>query len=116
MCVLSLSFEPILRNADYTAAARVTQSITVGKGSQTITFTSTTPSNATVGGPKYKVTATGGASGNVVTFTSGTPKVCTVSHGVVSFIGAGTCTIDANQAGNTDYTAAEQVTQTFLVG
>jgi hypothetical protein len=34
----------------------------------------------------------------------------------VSFIGAGTCTIDANQAGNTDYTAAEQVTQTFLVG
>jgi hypothetical protein len=33
----------------------------------------------------------------------------------VSFTGAGTCTLDANQAGNATYAAAPQVTQSFTV-
>jgi hypothetical protein len=84
---------------------------------QTINFTSSPPSNATVGGPTYTVTATGGGSANPVTFTidPSASGVCTIAVAVVSLIGAGTCTIDANQAGNNFYAAAPQVQQSFAV-
>ncbi len=84
---------------------------------QVITFTSTAPSNATVGGPTYAVTATGGDSGNPVTFTidPAATSVCSISGAVASFIGSGTCTIDANQAGNTDYAPATPAQQSFAV-
>jgi len=84
-------------------------------GAQRITFTSTAPASATVDGVSYTVAATGGASGNPVTFSSGAPTVCSVSGATVSFTGAGTCTIDANQAGNADYLSAPQITQSFIV-
>ncbi|MBO9521623.1 MAG: hypothetical protein J7518_08810 [Nocardioidaceae bacterium] len=101
--------------ADYLAASQVQQSYTVGPGAQAITFTSTAPGNAKVGGSTYTVTATGGASGNAVTFSSGSPSVCTVSGSTVTFVGAGTCVVNANQAGNADYLAAAQVQQSFGV-
>jgi alpha-tubulin suppressor-like RCC1 family protein len=84
---------------------------------QAITFISPAPSNATVGGPTYKVAATGGGSGNPVTFTidSASKSVCTISGSIVSFVGAGTCTIDANQAGNASYEPAPQAQQSFPV-
>lgn len=82
---------------------------------QTISFTSTPPSPAIVRGPTYAVTATGGGSGNPVTFTSATPSLCAVSGASVSFVGAGTCTIDANQSGNTNYLPATTATQSFSV-
>ena len=91
------------------------QGFTVTKAAQSITFTSTAPSGATVGGPTYSVAASGGASGNPVTFTSATLKVCTVAGSTVTFVGAGTCTVDANQAGNSSYLAAPQATQSFVV-
>ena len=104
-------------NANYTAAPQVQQTFGVGQGSQTITFTSTAPSGATVGGSTYNVTATA-TSGLPVTLTidSGAASVCSLSGSTVSFIGTGTCLIDANQAGNTNYTAAPQVQQSFGVG
>ncbi len=102
-------------NADYLAANQVQRSYTVGQGSQAIAFTSTAPADVKVNGSTYTVTATGGASGNAVTFTSATPSVCTVAGSTVSFGGAGTCTINANQAGNADYLAAGQVQQSFAV-
>jgi len=84
---------------------------------QTITFTSSPPGNATVGGATYTPTATGGASGNAVTFTidASSGSVCTIAGANVRFNGAGTCTIDANQAGNENYEAAPQVQQSFTV-
>ena len=88
-------------------------SLAVGQAGQTITFTSTPPSNATVGA-SYTVTATGGASGNAVTFS--TTSACTMSGSTVSFVGVGTCVVDANQAGNADYLAAPQAQQTISVG
>ena len=84
-------------------------------GAQQITFRSTVPASATVGGVSYTVAASGGASGNPVTFSSGAPTVCAVSGATVTFTGAGTCTIDANQAGDTDYSSAPQATQSFTV-
>jgi hypothetical protein len=105
-------------SANYNAASQVQQPVNVGKASQTITFTSTAPSNATAGGPTYTVTATGGGSGNPVVFTidSASSSVCTISGSTASFIGAGTCTIDANQAGNENYETAPQVQQPVNVG
>ncbi|HZL47916.1 MAG TPA: PKD domain-containing protein [Solirubrobacteraceae bacterium] len=101
-------------DADFGAAPQVQQSFAVGKGSQTIAFTSATPGSATVGGSTYTVAATA-SSGLPVPFSSATPSVCSVSGSTVSFLAAGMCTIDANQAGNSNYDAAPQVQQSFAV-
>jgi uncharacterized protein YodC (DUF2158 family) len=107
-------------NANYNAAPQAQQTFTVAKGDQTITFTSTAPVNAKVGGPGYVVTATA-SSGLPVTLSidATATSICTISGSTsgstVSFIGAGTCVIDANQAGNANYNAATQVQQTFAV-
>ncbi len=103
-------------NSNYTAASNF-QSFSVGQGSQTITFTSTAPSSAVVAGPTYAVSATGGGSGNPVTFSinASSSTVCSIAGSTVSFIGVGTCRIDAAQAGNTNYTAGSNF-QSFSVG
>ena len=41
--------------------------------------------------------------------------MCSISSGTVSFIGAGTCVIDADQAGNANYDPAAQQRQSFTV-
>jgi hypothetical protein len=86
----------------------------VGQATQAITFTSIPPIAAEVGGPSYTVTALGGASGNPATFTSLAPAVCVVFGSTFSFVGAGVCTIEAHQAGNADYQAADAA-QSFVV-
>jgi PKD domain len=103
-------------NSNYDAAPQTQQSFAVGKGSQTITFTSTAPSATTVGGTPYTVTATA-SSGLPVSFTidAASSSVCSISGATVSFVGPGMCTIDANQAGNSNYDAAPQTQQSFAV-
>ena len=102
-------------NANYEAATQVQQSFAV-LGTQTITFTSTPPSPAAVGGT-YTVRASGGASGNPVTFSvdPSAKGSCSISGATVTFVAVGTCVIDANQAGNANYEAATQVQQSFAV-
>ena len=56
------------------------------------------------------------SSGLVVTFSSATPLVCSVSGTSVTLLHAGTCTIDADQAGNATYDAAPRVSQPFAIG
>ena len=85
--------------------------------SQAISFTSTVPASPTVGGG-YTVTATGGGSGNAVTFSvdsSSAVGACSISGAAVSFTGVGSCVIDANQAGNANYTAAPQAQQALTI-
>lgn len=85
--------------------------LTVSKASQTITFAAITDklANATV-----TLSATGGASGNAVTFavTNGPGSIAGNS---LTFTGAGSVTITASQAGNTNYSAATPVARTFNV-
>ena len=84
---------------------------------QTIMFTSTPPSPATVGG-SYAVSATGGGSGNPVTFSidlSSTAGACSVLDATVSFTGAGGCVIDANQTASSGYQSAPEVQQTIPI-
>jgi hypothetical protein len=83
---------------------------------QTIAFTSTPPANAVVGVVTYLVSATA-SSGLPVVFTADASSsgVCTVSGTAVTFVGPGTCTIDADQPGNGSYRAAARVRQSFVV-
>ncbi len=57
-------------------------------------------------GGSVPLTVSGGASGNSVVLTSNSPGVCTVSGSTVTMVSAGSCSITANQAGNTNYDAA----------
>jgi parallel beta-helix repeat protein len=87
------------------------------KAAQTISFSSSAPASAIVAGPAYIPTATA-TSGLAVAITvnASAGSVCFISAGVVSFIGVGTCVLDANQGGNPYYFPAPQVQQTFTVG
>jgi len=99
------------------AALQMQQSFNVGKGAQSISFTSTAPSGAVVGGATYAPTATA-TSGLPVTLSIDptASTFCSINAGVVSFLASGTCVINANQAGNANYLAAPQVQQSFTVG
>jgi hypothetical protein len=88
----------------------------VVKGAQTVSFTSTAPGSASVGGATYTATATA-TSGltPAITVDAVSSSVCSITGGVVSFQAVGTCTLDVNQAGNGNYNAATQVQQSFIV-
>jgi hypothetical protein len=91
-------------------------SLTVNKADQTITFAAL--ANKTYGDAPFTVSATGGASGNPVTFTAGAPAVCTAggtNGSTITITGAGTCTVTAQQAGNSDYNAAADVRRALPV-
>ena len=85
--------------------------------SQTISFNSNAPTDATVGGPTYTPTASASSDLDVVlTIDSSSNSTCSIDgSGVVSFTAAGTCTIDANQAGDANYAAAPQVQQSITI-
>jgi hypothetical protein len=102
-------------DSNWNAASQVTRTFTVAKADQTVTFTSTAPTGATAGGATYTVSATASSGLTAITFASTTTSVCTVSGSTVSFVGAGTCTVQATQAGNANYNPASK-TQTFAVG
>jgi alpha-tubulin suppressor-like RCC1 family protein len=101
-----------ITSAGYAGSA--TGTLTILPAAQAISFTSTPPAPAVVGG-SYAVSATGGASGQPVLFSSLTPAVCSVTGSSVGLDAAGTCTVAADQAGSTNYAAAPQATQTFTV-
>jgi hypothetical protein len=104
-------------NANYQAAPEIQRTITVNAARQAISFSG--PVSGLVGG-SATLSATGGGSGDPVVFTvaSGGTGVCSVSGAdgtTVSYLAAGSCVIDANQAGNANYEAAPQVPQTIAV-
>src|SRR5208337_2436459 len=97
-------------NSNYLAAPTVTESVNATPATQTITFTQPAPASA-VYGSSFTVAATGGGSGNPVTFTSsGSCSNAGATYTMTS--GTGTCSVIANQAGNSTYSAAPQVTET----
>jgi hypothetical protein len=99
-------------NADWTAAAPMDQSFQVTKESQAITFAAL--SNQSLGSPPFAVRATA-SSGLPVNLSAPTAHVCTVAGTTVTLVAVGICTIQATQAGNTDYTAAAPVDRSFQV-
>jgi hypothetical protein len=92
----------------------------VNPARSTFTNISTIPTGATVKGTPYLPSAQA-TSGDTVAITldsSSTGCTLTTVKGVltVSFTAAGTCVLDFNDAGNANYSAAFQVTQSFPVG
>ncbi len=84
---------------------------------QTISFQSTAPSPG-IAGTTYTASATA-TSGLPISYSidsSSTSGTCSVtSTGLVSFLAAGTCVLDANQSGDGNWSAAPQVQQTINV-
>ena len=82
------------------------------QAAQTITF-------ANPGTQAFGTTPTltaSASSGLTPTFTSATTSVCTITTGgLLTFVSPGTCTINADQAGNDDFAPAPQVQQAFAV-
>ncbi len=99
-------------NSTYAPAPQVTQSVVVNLASQTITFTApTSPVTYPVAPVTLSATA---SSGLPVTFSvSSGPG--SVTGNTLTVTGAGTIVIAANQAGNTTYAPATQVTQSIVV-
>jgi hypothetical protein len=93
-----------------------TQSIQVGKGGQSIAFTSTPPASPKPG-DTYTPNAQGGASGQpvVLAVASSSAGTCSISSGTVTFASPGTCVLSADQAGNLDYDPAPTASQMIEV-
>ncbi len=102
-------------NTNYSAATQVQRSIVVNKEGQTITFTQpTTP--VTLGVSPITLSASS-TSNLTVAFTIDASSTGTgsISGNVLTVTGAGTLVIDANQAGNTNYSAATQMQRSIVV-
>ena len=112
----SVTFTPY--DSNYNSVTDTTHvTVIVDKAGQSITFTSTAPTGAVVGGTIYTPAVTGGSSGIGVVFTidNSASSVCSISGGNVSFLTVGTCKINANQSGNSNFYAAPQAQQSLTV-
>jgi hypothetical protein len=102
-------------NATYAAARRVHQSVSVVRRTQSVSFTSADPSPVTVGGT-YTPTASATSGLPVaITIDPASSGVCSQSGEAVTFDSAGTCAIDANQAGDATFDPASPVQQSVTV-
>lgn len=70
--------------------------------------------NQILGVPPFAIEASS-TSGLPVTFASTTATVCTNAGGLVMLLSAGSCTITASQAGNSTYSPASAVSNTFNI-
>jgi len=125
-CNLSVSFIPFLPglrpgtivlidnslNANFAMQTIQLSGTGTGKATETIMFN---PIISETYGAGPVTLSAASSSGLAVTFASMTPTVCTVAGTTAILIRAGTCNIDATQAGNADYSAAPPVTQSFTV-
>ncbi len=86
--------------------------ITVGQGTQTITFGALAP--ITYGTTSFSLIGTS-TSGLPLSYTSSNTAVATISGNTVTIIGAGTTSITASQSGDANYSASADVSQTLTV-
>ncbi|MHB8219450.1 MAG: hypothetical protein ACYDHU_03900 [Acidimicrobiales bacterium] len=108
-CVVKAS---VVETSDWLAGS-AEQTISVGKGTPSVTFTSTAPSGAVVGGPTYKVAATTDSTASVT--YQATTAACSVAGTTVTFAHAGTCVVKASVVETSDWLAGS-AEQTISVG
>ena len=107
-----LNTTSVLLGFNEAAGNTASDELLVTSATQTITFGAL--SNQAFGTPPLTVSASA-SSGLPVRFTALTTSVCSVSGNIVTLLMQGTCTIQASQAGNTNFSAATPVTQSFSV-
>jgi YVTN family beta-propeller protein len=115
------SYTAMLEVADNASGSPQTTTLT-GTGiaaltPQTISFTQPTTPVTYSSGLTIPLAATGGGSGNPVVFTIDGSSTGTgsITGSTLTVTAAGTFVIDANQAGNSSYSAAPQVQRTVVV-
>ncbi len=97
---------------NYAATSGSPQSFSVSRASPTISIANL-PTVGLYGGsftPSYNYSGDGTPS-----VASNSPSVCTVSGGVVNYVGIGTCSLTASSTATTDYNSASGSAQTFSV-
>ena len=99
-------------NSAYQPAPTVTRSFNITQASQTINIT--IPPDITFAASTVTISITA-TSGLPVTTAVMTPSVCSLSGQVVTILSAGTCTLNANQPGNTFYAPATTVLRSFTI-
>jgi hypothetical protein len=102
-------------NANYTAAAPVERSVTISVApmlAQTISFAALP--GQTLGTAPLALVATS-TSNLTVSFASTTTGICTVSGKSLTLLGVGVCTVVASQSGDSSYSAAANVLNSFNV-
>jgi hypothetical protein len=108
----SITFSSEALTATNYTFSYVSGTLTVTQAPQTITF-NPPASPVTYGVSSISLSATA-SSGLTVTFNVSSGP-CSVSGSTLTVTGAGTCVLAANQTGNSDYSAAAQVTQSVTV-
>jgi len=103
-------------DTNFSTSTSTTLPFTIATASQTISFTAPT-SPVAYGVSPITLVATGGGSGNAVVFSvvSGPATISGTNGRSLTITGVGTVVVAANQAGNTNYAAAPQVTQSVVV-
>ena len=96
-CSLS-AYSPV--STYYNASTAVSDSVTVSKATQTVSFTSITAGSV---GNTRTLSASSDSGLTSFSYSSTTTGVCTVSGTTVTYIAAGTCSVTATQAGNSIY-------------
>jgi uncharacterized repeat protein (TIGR02543 family) len=112
--VITASFSPT-DSTNYNSAT-TSMTITVGVASQTITRTSTSPTSPIKSGAYTPTASSSSLLSVAITVASESSSICSIALGVVTFNSAGSCVIQYNQSGNTNYSAAAQVTETLTIG
>jgi hypothetical protein len=109
-CTLQAS---VTEGTNHLAATGAEQSFTIARAAGSVTI-SNIPSSAVFGGsftPAFTKAGDGAASASSLT-----PTKCTVSNaGVVDYIGAGTCTLQASVTQGTNHLAATGAQQSFTI-
>jgi sugar lactone lactonase YvrE len=98
-------------DSSWKPATRVSRSFTITPGEQTITFGSLVDKQLDQG----PITLSASASSGLPVSFSTASTACSVTGTSVTFNAPGTCTIDADQPGNSSWNAAPQVPQTFTI-
>jgi hypothetical protein len=101
-------------NTNYTAAQQVQRSIVVNKAAPTISINNI-PASAVYGGSFTAAYVYSGNGSPTESTTSSTTGVCTVSSGLVSFVGVGTCTLTPSATATTDYSGVTGSPQNITV-
>ncbi len=105
-------------NSNYEAATRATQTVSIGKATQTLTFDSQSAQVLGIGGTfsiNPQASSASPNSGAPIVYRSLTETVCTLSSTVVTVVGSGTCDVQASQVGDLNYVDAAVVQQSILI-
>ncbi|WP_433852361.1 autotransporter domain-containing protein [Stenotrophomonas nitritireducens] len=91
-------------------------SVTIAKGNQTVSFMPSLPGVAQVGGAPYSVSAVASSGLTPTVSLAAGSSGCVLAGGTLTFTAVGTCVINANQAGDSNWNAAAQAQHSINIG